>query len=409
MATALLGWPALGYIVFAVAGLYTLYYTALLLLAQLVWAALIFRQRWSRLWGVVGLDAIVALAYAPWLAYAVPKLLGYVGNKVASDQDLPLAPLTYWARHMTAFVGGHLQSPAAPAGTNLLLALLALLVLVGATGRQWRSMGRGAGALWFWLLVPCLVGWLVNLRLPFFPEGGERLLLIVLPYFCLLLALGIERTWSTYHLGKVALALLLGSAMVGVATFYTLPRYDAHDYRPIIRQIVQQAADDDTVLAIFPWQVGYWRAYAPLAEPEFRGPELTLLADDIVGWSPAVQQIVDRALSRGALWFPEPLTFGSTLPNQLEAYLRGVAINLENRWYDATRLTAWAQLAPAPMTYAPADFGPVQLVQAGIAPTHTVSANQPVAVTLQWQSHVAGCSQPEPAFAGRCRPNLGQP
>ena len=158
-------------------------------------------------------------------------------------------------------------------------------------------------------------GWLVSLRYPFFPEGGERLLLFALPYALLLLAVAIDRTWRVYYTGPAALALLLVAGVAGIYTFYTTPRYVAHDYRPILRQIVQQGRNEDALLAIFPWQVGYWRAYTPQGDPALSGPAPLLLtaANDAVTWSPAVQATLDEALQRGAIWFPEPLSFGSTL------------------------------------------------------------------------------------------------
>ncbi len=96
---------------------------------------------------------------------------------------------------------------------------------------------------------------------------------------------------------------------------------------------------------------------------------------------------VDAALQRGAIWFPEPLTFGSTLPGEIEAYLAQQAVNLENRWYAATRLTAWRDLAaPAPTPVA-GDFGALQLLAASVAPSTVASANTPLAATLVWQPH----------------------
>ena len=120
------------------------------------------------------------------------------------------------------------------------------------------------GALWTWLAVPVVLGWLINLRLPFFPTGGERLLLVTLPYLLLLLAYGIDRTWRVAHLGKLAAGAMAINAALGIAAFYTTPRYTADDYRPLIRQMVQQGDDQAAFLAIFPWQVGYWRAYTGL-------------------------------------------------------------------------------------------------------------------------------------------------
>jgi len=229
-------------------------------------------------------------------------------------------------------------------------------------------------------------GWLVSLRFPFFPEGGERLLIFVLPYVTLLLATGIDRTWHSAHAGVVALTLLLAAAMGGVFTFYTTPRYIEEDYRPILRQIVQQGRNADTLLAIFPWQVGYWRAYTPQADPALTGPAPVLLSDGAVSWSSTVQATIEAALAAGTLWFPAPLTFGSTLPGEIEADLTGRTFNLENRWYGGTRLTAWADLPAPPASPAPpADFGAVQLVQAATTPAVVTADNAPVAVALTWQ------------------------
>ena len=177
-----------------------------------------------------------------------------------------------------------------------------------------RSSGA-VGALWTWLAVPVLLGWLINLRLPFFPTGGERLLLVTLPYLLLLLAYGIDRTWRVAHLGKLAAAAMAINAAIGVAAFYTTPRYTADDYRPLIRQMVQQGDNQATFLAIFPWQVGYWRAYTgPDQQAAQLGPKPLLLSDTAVDWSPAVAGEIDKALEQGTVWFPEPLTFGSSLP-----------------------------------------------------------------------------------------------
>ena len=78
------------------------------------------------------------------------------------------------------------------------------------------------------------MGFLLNLRLPFFPDGGERLMLIILPYALLLVATGILRAGVPGIVGGVALAI---ASLAGIWVFYTTPRYSAEDYRPVIRQI----------------------------------------------------------------------------------------------------------------------------------------------------------------------------
>ncbi len=321
-------WWAAVYVAGGLAALYTLYYTALLLAAQAVWAAVwLLRglrpgpigaptpatlasdspaaqtapqpQRGVRALGALAaMYVLMFLLYLPWVGYAVPQLVGYVGSKVQSDQDTPLGPLAYLERHLVAFTAGQVRLAAVPAEwlalapATIAICAIILGIVLGQTLRPQPSRprvknarsgphngatpGRDAaarapegartgavGALWTWLAVPVLLGWLINLRLPFFPVGGERLLLVTLPYLLLLLAYGIDRTWRVAHLGKVAAGALALNSAIGIAAFYTTPRYTADDYRPLIRQMVQQGDDAATFLAIFPWQIGYWRAYSP--------------------------------------------------------------------------------------------------------------------------------------------------
>ncbi|MCS6828395.1 MAG: hypothetical protein NZ553_17405 [Caldilinea sp.] len=396
-------WSPVGYAVVTAAGLYTLYYFVFVPLGHLAWTLIAHRRGRPRLWPVVGVQALSAALFAPWLFYTLPKLTAYVGHKVASDRDSPLDLLRYVARHLAAFSGGHIAWPVGNVawpllfgGVTVFLLLFALLLL-----RRKQAPSRnlddafppdhapegGAVALLGILVSTALVGgWLVNLRFPFFPEGGERLLLFALPYALLLAAAGIDGAWRVAHLGKMALFLLVAAGLGGVVTFYVTPRYTEEDYRPIVRQIVQQGRNQDAMLAIFPWQVGYWRAYAPQRDPLVTGPTPLLLSDRVVGWSPEVQKTIDAALQKGALWFPEPLAFGATLPHEVEAYLAKQAFNLENRWFGATRLTAWAKLPTSLSGEGEViDFGAVKLVEARLGSGRVEAANQPIAVTLDWQ------------------------
>ncbi|MCB0135760.1 MAG: hypothetical protein KDD75_11695, partial [Caldilineaceae bacterium] len=262
--------PALGYVVFTTAGLYTLYYFAFVPAGHLLWALIHYRRTLRRFGAVVAAQAMVALLYLPWIVYAVPRLVTYVGAKVQSDQDAALDPVSYLARHLGAYTGGHLPWLDGATPWPLLFGLAAVLLVAAGLAlarRRPASPGdgdRAATALLVTLLgVAFAGGWLVSLRYPFFPEGGERLLLFALPYALLLLAVAIDRTWRVYFTGAAALVLLLVAGAAGIYVYYTTPRYSAHDYRPILRQIVQQGRNEDTLLAIFPWQVGYWRAYTP--------------------------------------------------------------------------------------------------------------------------------------------------
>jgi hypothetical protein len=435
--------PLVAYALFAALGLYTLYYLALLLAAHGLWALWHFRRRGRALLPLLAAWAAASLLYLPWLIYALPRLTGYVAQKVQSDQDRPLNALEYVWVHLSAFAAGSVVGAGEAGETLWLLAagvgavLLIVLVAAAFLGREadagveqagvetpaWTGKSRlkpaeagesppgnapptqpsqpvetGLGwsrrglkppqtALLVCLLVPTLGAYLLNLRLPFFPAGGERLLLFVLPYALLLAAAGATRLGRA---GWVLVGGLLVVAAAGVGTFYTTPRHAEHDYRPLLAQVVRQGAPGDTLLAVFPWTVGYWRAYAP---PGVAGPEPLLLSDGAVEYGPPVEAAVGEALARGKLWFPEPLSFGSDLPSALESFLRENALNLENRWYSATtRLTAWAQRPAGDLATAPlgADFGGARLAGAGVQAEPVAAANAPLALRLEWDPLPAG-------------------
>ncbi|MEZ4867101.1 MAG: hypothetical protein R3C14_37605 [Caldilineaceae bacterium] len=413
------------YVVVAILALYTLYYLGFLLLSHSLWVVWRLRRRLPVLWHWLGAEVMVALLYLPWLLYTATALRAYVASKVQSDQDAPLGLFTYVGRHLLAFTAGHQPLPA-PWDFLRGSGLAALLLLSVVAGVRWygarskhatlggrHSMilrsdnelldsedrkgtlaahysiwsSRAYQALWLFLGVPLLIGYGVNLRYPFFPEGGERLLLFVLPYFLLLVAAAIDAIWQQWLVAWVALAALLVSAVLGVWTFYTQPRYQADDYRPVVQQVVQQGADGDTLLATFPWQVGFWRAYAPLLGlTAAHGPHVQLISDGAALWGPAVQHMIDDALRQGTLWAPALLTIGSDLPAQLEHYLQPRAINFENRWVSATtRLYAWRAMPPAALQPEAQSWAGVHLVGAGLSATTLVAANGPLMVSLAWQ------------------------
>ncbi len=402
----------LAYALVTALSLYTLYYLSLLFVAHAIWVIWQFWGQWRRLLPVIGAYLLALLLFAPWLLYAIPQLIPYIMEKVPADADQPLGPLRYLWQHGLALSTGHL--PAAVAwGEPIRWGALGLLLGLGFSSLPGVTLARGreqsgtvlaqtppCSLLWSCLLIPILLGFLINLRLPFFPSGGERLLLFVLPYFLILIAAGIDRVWTVRPLLIASLLSLFLAAGLGIWTFYTVPRYQADDYRPLIRQIVQQSSDEDTILAIFPWEVGYWRLYASVtacaSEPTtcshwrgdgVRSPTLHLLDDRAVHWGPAVTTLIDQSLARGTLWFAAPLAFGSTLPPAIEAYLAQHAVNLEKRWFTpTTRLSAWRALPAPPLQPSPVDFGRVALAAHGVDPQPVAAANQPLAIQLYWQA-----------------------
>ncbi|MCB0083618.1 MAG: hypothetical protein KDE47_21915, partial [Caldilineaceae bacterium] len=396
----------LAYIVLATAALYTLYYCAFLLLAHLLWAIWHARRQWRALRVVLLTYLTIALLYTPWVVYTATNLLTYVDDKVGADQDQPLSLLAYLWRHGIAFFAGHL--PWIGWASAWRWVAVAVVLLLGGWHlwyhnwrRYWRHphaiarpTAEASRALWLFLLLPSAIAFAVNRIIPFFPEGGERLLLFLLPYALLLVAVGIDQTWQRGIMGKGVLSVLLLTAGVGIYTFYTLPRHRADDYRPLIQQVVQQGRDDDTLLATFPWQVGLWRAYAPQAGLPLSsgyGPQIWLLSERSVTWGEPLRIAITQILAKGTLWFPGLRSIGSTLPTEIERFLAEQPtaqrpVPLVDTWYGNTTLRAWRQLPPPKLTTHAVDFGAVHLLAAGVTPTSAASANTPLRIDLQWMA-----------------------
>ena len=412
--------PLLPYILLTTAALYTQYYAIFLPVGLTIYAAWCWRRDLRALLTWLGAQVIVALLYLPWVIYAAPKLAPYISQKIAADADRPLGAFAYLARHLAAFLVGHLEGPLArwwPAALLLLLPLLIGWVLtakrrggVAVSGRGGRteSGGRSDGdtthtptqphaqtpipLLATVILTALILGWLISLRAPFFPARGERLLILALPPFILLAAAGLDALWTRWRgVGLIVLGLIVAMSAASLAAFYTVPRYPDDDYRALIAHTVEQGLPEDTVFAVYPWQVGYWRSYG---SPD--GPTARLSPDP--EWTPAVAAALDDALARGRVWFPAHLALGAILETQIEAHLADRAVPFVNEWHGPnTRLSAWSAAPAGKPVDAPAvrftlpgtDAGNMELAGVTAAQGPVEAANAVTPISLQWRADAA--------------------
>lgn len=339
------------------AALYTQYYAVFVLLALVVFLA-VDRERRRKSWRAGGVVlAGIALAYLPWVWYTAPRLITYVQYKVGMDKDLPLGPLEFLQRVLTAYGVGHLES-SWPAW-RLLWLVPALLVLAGAvwllTRRRLHLLEAHDLTLSFcWLFIPWLGAYLVNLVAPFNPPRSERLLLLALPAFLLLaghvIATGLEQ-WRGAARWMAFVAFSLGTVIVGIslAGFYTMPRYPDEDYRGIAGFIAARGRPDDAVICVFPWQVGYFQAYLPsppalVETPSQIYPEAhQFWADDPVRMAKELDALLKK---HGRLWVPAYLTTGSRLEGAMLDYLDRHAVRVYSHWYGTTLLTLYTTVPP---------------------------------------------------------------
>ncbi|MCB0114532.1 MAG: hypothetical protein KDD84_10595 [Caldilineaceae bacterium] len=386
--------------------LYTEYYAVLLPAAHLLWGVWSVRRDGGQLRRLLWTGVAVAVLYLPWLVYATPALLNYIPGKVVADADDPLSLPIYLWRHLSAFLTGHvtpvsvdlarLQFGAVVAGALLLLIAASFAV------RRRRKTTPSAPHLSPFaflssiLLLAFTVGFLLNLRLPFFPEGGERVLFFVLPYFLLAIA-AVVGDLVGVSLWRRAVQTLTGAVVVlcaglGIYTFLSTPRYADNDYRALIHQIVQQGRPEDTVFAVFPWQMGYWRAYAPVwGRSVTDGPNAVLSPRP--SWGEPVAQALDDALDDGAVWFPAHLALGAFLEREVDEHLSAQSVQFESRWYSTTtQLSGWRRVDVSQMAAISTEinFGPVRLGrQSGVDTSPVRSANDVTPVSLVFEPMAA--------------------
>jgi uncharacterized membrane protein len=398
------------YILLATAALYTQYYAIFLPIGLTIYAAWRWRRDLRALLIWLGAQAVVALLYLPWVLYAAPKLAPYISQKIVADADRPLGALAYLGRHLSAFLAGHLEGLLArwwPVALALMVPIAIGLWLqrtrsqaVGPrrvahdptgtlrnTQYAIRNTPRAIPLLATVTLTALILGWLISLRAPFFPARGERLLILALPPFVLLAAAGLDALWARWRaVGLIALGLVVAASVTSLAAFYTVPRYPDDDYRALVAHTVEQGLPEDTVFAVYPWQVGYWRSYG---SPD--GPTVRLSPDP--EWTPAVAAALDDALARGRVWFPAHLALGAILETEIEAHLADRAVPFVNEWYGPnTRLSAWAAAPEGRSVAAPAvrftlpgaDAGAIELTGVTAAREPVQAANAVTPISLQW-------------------------
>ncbi len=383
------GW---GYAITAALGLYTMYYAAFVIAAQMVFV--VFRLSPPSLslppvgggekmlppptGGRVGERVLpflgAAMLYLPWVIFAARPLTQYVAQKVGVESYLPLNLGQFLLAYLTAFSVGHPSVAALRrlSGAVVLLALAGAWFLAKKSEyREHRVRGASTKThrvkekkslrilchlraspcqlflILLYLLVPLLLGWGVNLVNPFTPRFFERTLLVAAPAWWLLVAAGITFLWR-WRLwgGQIAVVATVAIFGAGLFDFYTVPRYPDDDYRPLMAEIAARAAPDDVLLASYQWQMGFFEAYLPAdSRPQiYPVPQWGKLwgTDDA-----AMRRDLSALLKNHTLWFPAHQSLGHLWENRAETVMADIGFPAELRWVNPnTKLSVVGKSVP---------------------------------------------------------------
>ena len=379
------------YVLITTAALYTMYYAFFIPLFQVIYLLLVYfrqkeRQQQPVLWPTLSLFLYVGLLYLPWVIYAAPRLVSYVQNKRAVEGYLPYNIIRFFGDHFVAFSLGHLP----PSLQSFVWTALPFLILVSlgfVAVLWWRN--RPYLYLYLYLFLPLIGGYLINQIFPFTPLYYERTLLLVAPAYWLFIAAGLIWLWDRQYLlvGTAVLAMLLVVA-VSLTAFYSVSRYPHQDYRPMLKDIAARATPEDTLLASYQWQLGFYRAYLPHPRPRLF---------PVPGWGeawagPAGQARLKADISSllhqsPRLWFPAHQALGHQWEDEAEVAISGLGYPALLEWYSPETKLTLAGAAPALLgELPPANFGDIlSLLSARVGTGPYQAGRGIVPVELIWQ------------------------
>ncbi len=249
-------------------GLYTHLYMAFAVIAQNAYLLLEWdRKRVSgRVWM---LSQIVPLVlFSPWvLTYAVYYREVFAGTAGAYEREtrdfwMPPANATMWSYTLGMFFAGFFDpEPIArlvrfapswlPTVTWLeeaiphLIAPYLLLVAFALWRFRRQSELRGYGILFaLLLLLPLLLMSAISLQTRIL---NPRYFSFAYPYFCILLALGID-AFTSRRVKTLLLAVVIAVNAVGLANGYYNPLYQRDPWRDVARRVQERGQPTDTVL-----------------------------------------------------------------------------------------------------------------------------------------------------------------
>ncbi len=324
------------------------------------------------------LQATLLAAYGPWVVVQSAFLQGK-GNMRLDEWSWRGVELVLGKTALAFAAGLTLDNPFVQIAAALFL-ILAALGAWAAAPRPGERPGKWLALLAF--LVPMLIAWVVNPIMPFF---FERYVLVALPPFYALVALGLDhlaRRWPYAVVPAATLCVLISGA--SLSNYYWNDAYAKGKYGQMMAYVQEHAQAGDALLLNNPLQKPLFDYYRPGSLPAFFLPEDAPLEDPRTR-----QQLDDIAHAHKRLWlvmFGNPVEYDPT--GYLERWLGAHAFkSLANGYIDAS-LSLYVMPSATPVVRHPVGATFAESIQLlGYAlDSAEVSPGQVVQLTLDWET-----------------------
>jgi hypothetical protein len=236
------------YTFFALASLYTHYYDVFILAAEnlFVFAFALYARRWRTLGRWVGAQAVLVLAFAPWVLFGTNRITTY--GEASGEKGISL--LDQFGRTIASVVISDTvnENLHSVIWVPLALGLLAILVYLARKERQW------AAFLFLYIAVPTILLYIISLGRPLF---NERYLNGVAPAYYIAFAFGLAALWPPHTSWQIP-AFYVASSFFALVSAYALANYwydpgfaKAPDWRGLVQEINPNLRSGDIIIQNF--------------------------------------------------------------------------------------------------------------------------------------------------------------